>query len=186
MEATYCIHTPNHHPWTFDIACDHKPVSGRVLGKFQSVFIDNCLSLCIFLLQIHVRRAFPAQSPSLRPWCLQVAWMRGSVWWFPVIPQVSKSDSRRCTSTALCVSSCWVDYTFHDPQQLRGTTGAAGCYPWVSLPGLALSWQGYCGGVSFWERHGPLIPVISTVPMVTGAVFPKQTTVGCLSVAAHT
>lgn len=33
---------------------------------------------------------------------------------------------------------------------------------------------------------GLLIPAISAVPMVTGAVFPKQTTVGCLSVAAHT
>lgn len=68
-----------------------------------------------------------------------------------------------------------------------GNTDAPQVQP-VVIPqsGLARSWKGHCGGVSFWELHGPLIPVISAVPMVTGAVFPKQTPVGCLSVAART
>lgn len=144
---------------------------------FKNVFSES-------LSQIHARRAFPPQSPSVRPWRLQVARLRGSVWWFPVIPQVSKSHSRRCFSITVCLSSCWVDYTFlfltpSDSKALQVQLVV------ILESGLGLSWQGY-RGVSFWERHEPLIPVISAVPMVTGAIFPKQTTGGCLSVAAHT
>lgn len=152
------------------------------LRDCRTVFTKNVFSES--LSQIHARRAFPPQSPSVRPWRLQVARLRGSVWWFPVIPQVSKSHSRRCFSITVCLSSCWVDYTFlfltpSDSKALQVQLVV------ILESGLGLSWQGY-RGVSFWERHGPLIPVISAVPMVTGAIFPKQTTGGCLSVAAHT
>lgn len=55
-----------------------------------------------------------------------------------------------------------------------------GCLGWPSLD------KGTVAGSPSENGMGLLIPVISAVPMVTGAVFPKQTTVGCLSVAAHT
>lgn len=52
--------------------------------------------------------------------------------------------------------------------------------PWHGYLGWRSLEKRHRGGVSLEERHGSLIPVISVVPMVTGAIFPKQTTVGCL------
>lgn len=83
------------------------------------------------LLQIDAGRAFPQQSPSLRSRCLQVAWVWSGLWWFPVIPQVSKSHSQRFLSVTVCLSSFWVDYMFCDPLQRSRTAGAASCYSWV-------------------------------------------------------
>lgn len=146
----------------------------------RPVVTDNFLSE--FPSQSHARGALPPLSPSVWPRCLQVAGLWGSVWWFPFIPQVSKSQ--RYFSITVCLSSRWVDYMFFcvTPSDSKALQVQLAVIP---ESGLGLSWQGY-RGVSFWERHGPLIPVISAVPMVTGAIFPKQTTGGCLSVAAHT
>lgn len=70
-------------------ACNHVCVPENL----WSVFSNGCFSVSASLFQIHTRRAFPPQSPSLWSWCLQVAWMWSGLWWFPVIPQVSKSHA---------------------------------------------------------------------------------------------
>lgn len=93
------------------------------------VFTEDFLSELWF--QFDAGRSFPQRSPSLWPRCLQVAWMWSSLWWFPVIPQVSESRSQRFLSVTVCLSSFWVDCMFRDPWQRRRAAGAAGCYSWV-------------------------------------------------------
>lgn len=66
-------------------------------------------SFCDFFFQVHIRRALPSLSPTLRSRRLQVARMWGRVWGFPVFSQVSfKSLSDVCVSALMSGRLQWL------------------------------------------------------------------------------
>lgn len=107
--------------WTGQTKAAPMPIGLFVPQKrWKSVPSSSSVSLWFSSpFQIHTRRAFPSQSPPLQSRRLQVAWMRGRLWWFPVIPQVSGNHSWRCVFIPVCLCQRGIDYTWRDSEALQ-------------------------------------------------------------------